>query len=152
MRSISIHERLAIVIVALWSAITMQAQVFKGVNPYQVTNSVPVDTLRYNPPSRDLNSLNWGDMRFQERDGSRFITWDEVRRQLSVGPQADDGRQLVRLQRVVFYEIRQSDNVSFTSQMVMNEIAEFMMTCQDAHINVVGFADRGTGNESLNAM
>lgn len=147
-----VHKRFAWTMVALMGAITMQAQVFSGVNPYLSSSAMAADTMRYNPPSRDLNSLDWGNMRFQMQNGSRVITWDEVQRQLNAEPLSDDGRQLVRLQRVVFYEIRQSDNVSFTSQMVMNEIAEFMATCQDAHINVVGFADRGTGNESLNAM
>ena len=152
MKSIVVHRRFAMLIVAVWGAIFMQAQVYTGVNPYLTRNNVVVDTTRYTPPSRNLNSLNWSDMRYQMQDGSRVITWEEVRKQFTEEPKVNDDRQLVRLQRVVFYEIRQSDNVSFTSQSVMNEIAEFMMTCQDAHINVVGFADRGTGNEALNAM
>jgi len=151
MKTFLFNKTLVVSVFAMLCLAGAQAQVFTGVNPYQMRYNAPVDTLRYNPPSRDVNSMNWGDLQFQTKDGSRFITWDEVRRQLNE-PKVDDGRQLVRLQRVVFYEIRQSDNVSFTSQQVMNEIAEFMMTCQDAHINVVGFADRGTGNESLNAM
>ena len=60
------------------------------------------------------------------------------------------GRQEVRLHKEVFYEIRQSDNDPRSAGL--REVAEFMKTHEDVTINIVGYADKGTGNAKLNQM
>lgn len=54
----------------------------------------------------------------------------------------------VTLHCEAFYAICMSDNE--TPSAVMNDVAEFMRQYQDVHVTIVGYADRGTGNPSLN--
>ena len=54
----------------------------------------------------------------------------------------------VSLHREAFYAICVSDNE--TPSAVMNDVAEFMKQYKDVKVTVVGYADRGTGNPSIN--
>ncbi|MBR1712266.1 MAG: OmpA family protein [Alloprevotella sp.] len=65
-------------------------------------------------------------------------------------PKAVVKRDNVKLHKVIFYAIRVSDNEA--SSAVMKEVAEFMKKYKDVKVQVVGYADKGTGNAKLNAM
>jgi len=65
--------------------------------------------------------------------------------------QSDEGRE-VRLHKVVYYKIRESDNVEYAATTALREVAEFMAKYPDATISLTGYADRGTGNPTLNVM
>ncbi len=65
--------------------------------------------------------------------------------------EASTGKE-VRLHKVVYYKIRESDNVEYAATTALHEVAEFMEKYPDAVINLVGYADRGTGNPTLNVM
>lgn len=54
----------------------------------------------------------------------------------------------VSLHREAFYAICVSDNE--TPSAVMNDVAEFMKQYKDVKVTIVGYADRGTGNPSIN--
>lgn len=56
----------------------------------------------------------------------------------------------VRLHRVVYYKIRESDNVEYAATTALREVAQFMAKYPDATITLTGYADRGTGNPTLN--
>ena len=60
------------------------------------------------------------------------------------------GRQEVKLHKEVFYEIRQSENDPRSAGL--REVAEFMKNHDDVTIKIVGYADKGTGNPTLNQM
>ena len=64
---------------------------------------------------------------------------------------AQDGagqRKLVKLHRVVYYDIREHESGDLNAAIV--EVAEFMKKYEDVHVSVVGYADKGTGNAELN--
>ena len=58
----------------------------------------------------------------------------------------------VRLHKVVYYKIRESDNAEYAATTVLHEVAQFMTKYPDAVVTLVGYADRGTGNPTLNVM
>ncbi len=61
-----------------------------------------------------------------------------------------DGEKVEHFHREVFYDIRRSDNDP--SDPVMKEVAEFMNRHPEVIITIVGYADKGTGNYTLNQM
>jgi len=56
----------------------------------------------------------------------------------------------VSIHKEVFYGIRQSDNADKAT--ILREVAEFLKSCPDASIKVVGYADKGTGTPAQNVM
>jgi outer membrane protein OmpA-like peptidoglycan-associated protein len=61
---------------------------------------------------------------------------------------ANETRQLMKLHKEAFFDIRimESDQAS----RVAEEVAEFMKKYEDVAITVIGYADRETGNPTLN--
>lgn len=63
------------------------------------------------------------------------------------------GKKEVKLHKEVFYKIRESDNTSENSaSVVLREVAEFMKKYADTRVTLTGYADKGTGNPTLNVM
>lgn len=60
----------------------------------------------------------------------------------------DETRQLVKLHKEAFFDIRIMK--SSQASHIAEEVAEFMKTHEDVAITVIGYADRETGNPSLN--
>lgn len=56
----------------------------------------------------------------------------------------------VNLHKEVFYAIRVSENE--TPSAIMEQLAQFMKDNKDATMQIVGYADKGTGNARLNQM
>ena len=54
----------------------------------------------------------------------------------------------VKLHKVVFYNIRVSENE--TPSAIMEQVANFMKENKKAKITIVGYADKGTGNSRVN--
>lgn len=54
----------------------------------------------------------------------------------------------VKLYKVVFYNIRVSENE--TPSAIMEQVANFMKVNKKAKITIVGYADKGTGNSRVN--
>jgi outer membrane protein OmpA-like peptidoglycan-associated protein len=54
----------------------------------------------------------------------------------------------VKLHKEVFYAIRVSENE--TPSAIMKQVADFMKEYKDAKITIVGYADKGTGNPTIN--
>ena len=54
----------------------------------------------------------------------------------------------VSLRKEVFYDIRESDNEK--PNVVMKEVADFMKKYENVKVEVVGYADKGTGNAEIN--
>ena len=59
-------------------------------------------------------------------------------------------RETVKLHKEAFYAICLSDNEDHGK--IMKEVADFMKQYKDCKIMVVGYADKGTGNPSINRM
>lgn len=58
-----------------------------------------------------------------------------------------------KVDKVIFFEICQSDaNAAQGTEAAIKEAADLMKTSKDAVISVVGYADKGTGNPTLNKM
>ena len=62
--------------------------------------------------------------------------------------QVSEGRQRVELHKEVFFDIRVTENRQASS--VAAEVAQFMKTHDDVNVTVIGYADRQTGNPTLN--
>lgn len=67
-------------------------------------------------------------------------------------PANTPGAIVVRLFKVTFYEIRESDNDTRDAYNVLHQTAQFLQEFRNAQVNIVGYADRGTGNYQLNQM
>ena len=63
-----------------------------------------------------------------------------------------EGDIVVKLYKEVFYNIRESENNEKNATEAFREVEDFMKRFSGTHIHVVGYADRGTGNEKLNKM
>lgn len=61
---------------------------------------------------------------------------------------ADDQRQRVELHKEAFFDIRVTE--SSQASTIAAEVAHFMKTNEDVAVTVIGYADRETGNPSLN--
>lgn len=62
--------------------------------------------------------------------------------------QVSEGRQRVELHKEAFFDIRVTENRQASS--VAAEVAQFMKTHDDVNVTVIGYADRQTGNPTLN--
>ena len=65
---------------------------------------------------------------------------------------AADGNVVVKFEKAIFYNIRESDNGTHDANSVLREVGRFMQRFKDSRIHAVGYADRGTGNYQLNQM
>ncbi|MBR1594603.1 MAG: OmpA family protein [Alloprevotella sp.] len=64
-------------------------------------------------------------------------------------PVAVTKREKVKLHKVIFYDIRMSDNEDPSA--VLQQVADFMKQYKDVRVFAVGYADKGTGTPQLNA-
>lgn len=59
-------------------------------------------------------------------------------------------KEPVKLHKEVFYQIR--ENTDEQPATAIKEVADFMKKYKDAKVTIVGYADKGTGNATLNKM
>ncbi|MBR1594604.1 MAG: OmpA family protein [Alloprevotella sp.] len=64
-------------------------------------------------------------------------------------PVAVTKRENVKLHKVIFYDIRMSDNEDPSA--ILQQVADFMKQYKDVRVFAVGYADKGTGTPQLNA-
>ncbi len=68
--------------------------------------------------------------------------------QAAMAQGAEQGRKLVELHKEAFFDIRVTENSQASS--VAAEVAQFIKTHDDAQVSIIGYADRQTGNPTLN--
>ena len=80
--------------------------------------------------------------------------WEEVPDTILV----KDKRPIVKeeqkkIEEVIFFEICQSDaNVAQGTEKAIKDVADLMKTSEDATFTLTGYADKGTGNPTINKM
>jgi Outer membrane protein and related peptidoglycan-associated (lipo)proteins len=58
-----------------------------------------------------------------------------------------------KIEEVIFFEICQSDaNVAQGTEKAIKDVADLMKTSEDATFTLTGYADKGTGNPTINKM
>lgn len=58
-----------------------------------------------------------------------------------------------KIEEAIFFQIRESDaNAAEGTEKAIKDVADLMKTSEDAVFTVTGYADKGTGNPTLNKM